>query len=154
MTGKIALLLATCFGAGFAPRAPGTAGSLVALPVFLLLRWSPGIVMAVVIIGLCAIGVWAAQRVSDALGVEDPQIVVIDELVGAMIAMAIGGGDGYWQPVLALALFRLFDIWKPWPIAPLERLSPAGVGIMADDVAAGLVAGVIVAAIRLAWTRA
>ena len=151
---KLAFTLATWFGAGLAPRAPGTAGSIAALPLFWALAFAPGWAMPAAAAAVCVIGVWAAQRVSDARGEKDPQIVVIDEAAGVLLALWIGAGSNIWMEFLAVALFRVFDIFKPWPIRPLERLRPAGLGIMADDIAAGVVAGIIVRLVQSYWELA
>ncbi len=136
-----ARLLATWFGCGLSPVAPGTVGSLAAVPLhFALAALGPAPHVAV-ILGLSLAGIWASQRIADAEGVEDPQIVVIDEVCGTLIAMGMVGGSGLGIRLLALGLFRLLDITKPGPIDSVQRLKPAGVGIMADDLLAGVVAG-------------
>jgi phosphatidylglycerophosphatase A len=147
MKERIAFTLATWFGAGRSPWAPGTAGSIATLPLYWLLKLAPFGGIPVATAAVCAIGVWAAQVVSDRLETEDPQIVVIDEVAGVLIALLIAAPTSIWFELLAVAMFRLFDIWKPWPIRPLEKLRPSGVGIMMDDIAAGAVAGLIVLAI-------
>ncbi len=144
MKDRVATCLATWFGAGFSPRAPGTVGTLAAAPLFWLLKLAPPIVTPLATLAVCGVGLWASQRVCDRLNAEDPQIIVIDEAAGVLLAMWIGGGANIWLDLLAIALFRLFDIFKPWPIAPLERLKPAGLGVMMDDIAAGILAGLIV----------
>jgi phosphatidylglycerophosphatase A len=144
MLDRLALVLATWFGAGFSPRAPGTAGAIATLPLFWALLCAPSFALPLTTLLVTAVGVWSAQRVAVARGEEDPQIVVIDESAGVLVALWIGGAGSPWTTALATALFRVFDIWKPGPIRTLERLQPPGVGIMADDLAAGLVAGVIV----------
>jgi phosphatidylglycerophosphatase A len=139
--------LATWFGTGYAPVAPGTFGSLAALPVHWLLTGSSGAVRGLVIASICLIGVWSAGRVAAATGKTDPQIVVIDEVAGQLIALAFVQGLGFVPGIFAVLLFRAFDMLKPWPISALEGCRPAGVGIMADDIGAGLVAGVLSLAI-------
>ena len=139
-----ALLLATWFGTGFSPRAPGTAGTIATLPLFWALTYAPPVALPLATLVVTVTGIWAAQRVAVARGEEDPQIVVIDESAGVLVALWIGAAASLWSILLATVLFRLFDIWKPGPIRWLETLKPPGVGIMADDLAAGLVAGFIV----------
>jgi phosphatidylglycerophosphatase A len=125
-----------------APKAPGTVGSLGALPLhFLLRRLSPG-VYALTTLGLFVVGVWSAQKESERLDRPDPQSVVIDEVVGALIAMGLAGG-GVGTALGALALFRVFDIAKPGIIDDVQHVEPEGMGIMLDDVLAGLAAGVL-----------
>jgi len=96
---------------------------------------------AAAIVALTALGTWASNEVAKAEGIEDPQKVVIDEVCGTLIAMGMVSGSSLGIKLLALALFRVFDITKPGPIDSVQRLEPAGVGIMADDVLAGLLAG-------------
>ncbi len=130
---------------GLIPGAPGTYGSMVTLP--LAYFWSikvtndPFITFGFILI-ITLLGVLASNKVSASLGVEDPGEIVIDELVGQWIAvLAIPGHWGYW--LAAFLLFRLFDIWKPWLIDKSQQL-PGGIGVMMDDVLAGLLALAIV----------
>jgi phosphatidylglycerophosphatase A len=133
---RFALLLATWFGAGYSPFAPGTAGSLAAILIAILLRlapWHYGILAGLLLLP----AVWAAGVTARALKLEDPSIVVVDEVVGQWVTLA-GASALNWKSCLAaFALFRLFDIWKPPPVRQLEAL-PGGIGIVADDVMAGL----------------
>jgi phosphatidylglycerophosphatase A len=139
----LAKILATFFGTGAFPFAPGTFASLAAALVykFGLFRLS-GTLQAVVIVVVFFVGVAAASVHARELGRPDPRPVVIDEACGQWIAcFLIPPG---WMPVLAaFFLFRLFDVWKPFPIRQLERLR-GGWGIMADDVLAGIFAGLLV----------
>jgi phosphatidylglycerophosphatase A len=144
--------LATVFGIGRVRYAPGTAGSaaamLIAVPVLSFAGWA---VMGILALAITALAIWAA----DGYGVEtdrhDPQDCVIDEVAGQWVACAIAGMAAMpGKPVLSIAgyvlaflLFRLFDIAKPWPIKQAESLR-GGLGIVADDVLAGIVAGVVV----------
>ena len=145
--------VATWFGAGLLKPGPGTYGSVAAV-----LLWygaarifAPGWATLAAGTGLAAlaatlVGIPAATIVAREAGREDPGFVVIDEVAGQWIALIAVRPD--WRhAVLALLLFRLFDIWKPWPIRKLEAL-PGGTGIMLDDVAAGalaLVCGLVLA---------
>jgi phosphatidylglycerophosphatase A len=139
--------LATWFGCGAAPIAPGTAGSFGALPVeWVLTRLAPQLRWPVVC-GLALAGTWSADRMAKRLGQRDPDSVVIDEVVGTLLALGIASG-GLASKALAFALFRLFDILKPGPIYSAQSLEPAGVGIMADDILAGVLAGVIARLLR------
>lgn len=133
--------LATWFGCGLSPRAPGTVGSLGAVPLHLLLTLTPAPVHAAAALLLAGVGVWAAQRYAVDCRQVDPQRVVIDEVAGTVIAMGLVRDQALWVQVLALLAFRALDIWKPWPIRRLEHLKPPGVGIMFDDLLAGLIAG-------------
>lgn len=144
-----AWVLGTFFGAGLLKPGPGTYGSIVALllwygvahalkPAPLTLALGTGLAALAVTL----IGVPAATIVARETGRKDPGHVVIDEAAGQLFALIVARTD--WEhAALAFVLFRLFDIWKPWPIRRLERL-PNGTGIMLDDVAAGLFALVCV----------
>ncbi len=135
--------LATWFGCGLAPRAPGTAGSLGAVPLHILLCRTPSAVHVAVVLLTAAVGVWAAQRYATERGELDPQSVVIDEVAGTVIAMGLVRDHSLGAQLAALVLFRILDIWKPWPIRRVEHIKPVGAGIMFDDLLAGLGAGVL-----------
>ncbi|HTX38932.1 MAG TPA: phosphatidylglycerophosphatase A [Bryobacteraceae bacterium] len=143
--GRLARLLATWFGCGLAPRAPGTAGSAAAIAIALPLAAYAGFrpwAFALMAALLFAPAVWAAGVTAEALGVKDPQCVVIDEVIGQWISLA-GARTLNWQTYLAaFVLFRLFDIWKPPPVRQLEAL-PGGLGINADDAMAGIYAALV-----------
>jgi phosphatidylglycerophosphatase A len=138
-------LLATWFGCGYSPVAPGTAGSAAALAIGVgLHEWAgmPWWGFLALAATLFAPAVWAAGVTARARKIEDPGLVVIDEVLGQWIALA-GVRDYNWKTYLAaFLLFRLFDIWKPPPVRQLEAL-PGGLGINADDVMAGLYAGLV-----------
>jgi phosphatidylglycerophosphatase A len=137
---RLAFWIATWFGSGYAPKGPGTAGSLAALAIALVLHYFAGfagIGMAWLAVLLALPGIWAADSVAAKAGQEDPQIVVVDEVIGQWVTFA-GATNLNWKSWLAaFVLFRLFDIWKPWPVRRLERL-PGGLGIVADDAMAGV----------------
>ncbi|MBK8999663.1 MAG: phosphatidylglycerophosphatase A [Myxococcales bacterium] len=137
----VARLLATWFGCGRSPVAPGTVGTLGALPLHLALRALGPLPYAAAVIAITAAGTWAAQREAERLGEDDPQSVVVDEVAGVLLALLIARGTGWKGELLAVALFRVFDIWKPGPVDGVQHLEPKGVGIMADDVLAGALAG-------------
>ena len=136
-------LIATWFGCGNSPIAPGTVGSLGTLPLHFALKALGPQVYFVATLAAVGVGVWSAQRSAVALGNKDPQCVVIDEVAGTLIAMGLCQGRSLKSQLLALVLFRVLDIAKPSVIDKAQRLKPAGVGIMADDVLAGLAAGII-----------
>ncbi len=146
---RLARLLATWFGCGLAPRAPGTAGSAAAIAIALPLAAYAGFrpwAFALLAVLLFAPAVWAAGVTAEALGVKDPQCVVIDEVIGQWISLA-GARTLNWQTLLAaFVLFRLFDIWKPPPVRQLEVL-PGGLGINADDAMAGIYAALVLWAV-------
>ena len=145
-----AIAIATGLGAGFAPRAPGTFGSALAIPVFVLLSqslWGLALGWGV----LMAAGTWAAGQAERILGREDDGRIVVDEIAGQLFALA---------PLLALSpvsrtnlsglvtgfvAFRLFDIAKPGPVRWAERRFKGGIGVMADDWVAGVLAACVVA---------
>lgn len=138
-----AYLIATWFGLGYSKFAPGTMGALGTLPLFFILRpWGAGPLFAMALV-LTGAGVFCAQRVASELADDDPSLVVIDEVAGVLLALAFVADAPLWLQALAFLAFRLLDILKPGPIATLERLRPKGIGIMADDVAAGLLAGAL-----------
>lgn len=134
--------IACGFGAGLSPVAPGTAGSLAALLPWFALRelpW-PGYFVALAL--AFALGVWASARVVGRLRIEDPGCVVWDEFVGQWIALAplLWVPFRWWLVVAAFALFRVFDVAKPWPVSWADRRVKGGVGVMLDDVLAGFYA--------------
>ena len=135
---------ATWFGTGLSPRAPGTVGTLATVPAHFLLIQLPVSWHFVALLALILAGTWSANKLAMESGLEDPQIVVIDESAGVLLALFLAGTTHWSGLAAAVVLFRLFDIAKPWPISAAEKLKPAGVGIMADDLVAGLVAGLIV----------
>ncbi len=141
-------LIATCFGVGRLPWAPGTWGSLAALPMaYGLVRWGGPWALAAATILVFVAGVWAAGRTAAALGEEDPGQIVVDEVVGQWLALIPVSLDLRYWPMAFLA-FRLADILKPWPAALAERRLAGAMGIMVDDLVAGVYAGVAV------WTLA
>jgi phosphatidylglycerophosphatase A len=141
--------LACGFGSGLAPVAQGTFGSLAAILPWLLLRqYSLSLNLAVIVIGF-AIGVWACEIAGRALRVDDHRSLVWDEFVGQWIALLPALLAPWWAIVLGFALFRLFDVWKPWPIRYLDRHLKGGLGVMADDVIAGIFAAVVLKLVLL-----
>jgi phosphatidylglycerophosphatase A len=150
--------LATGFGAGLVPFAPGTVGSLVALAPYLALRAAPPWWIALTIAVVFVIGVRAADWTMRKLGTEDPGAVVIDEWVGQWLTLALMeqairvfapalGAPALWL-VLAVGFgaFRLCDIAKPWPVSWADRHLHGGFGAMLDDALAGVIGGVLGAA--------
>jgi len=145
--------LACGFGSGLAPVAQGTFGSLAALLPWLLLReLSLPVYLAVLLIGFVA-GVWACNVAGRALGVDDHRSLVWDEFIGQWIALVPllvpallpASGFQWWMLAAGFALFRLFDVWKPWPISWLDRRVKGGMGVMIDDVVAGIFAAIVLA---------
>ncbi len=158
----VALAIATC-GVGYLPLAPGTWGSLLGVGIYLVLWgatqrvlfmnaaihrftlleiWTPAItLMLVAVFGVTMAGIWAASRAEKLFQRKDPGAIVVDEVAGQMIALLSGPFwlHTSWSIVSAFLLFRLFDIWKPYPIRRLEGLE-SGLGVMADDIGAGIYA--------------
>jgi len=144
-------LLAFGCGAGALPAAPGTWGTLAAVPLhyFFLRQMDLWAYLALVAV-LFAVGVWWCGRAARLLGVVDHPAIVWDEMVGFWLAMAaVPAPAGLAWEAAAFGLFRLFDIWKPWPIRLLEH-APGGWGIMTDDLMAGVYAGGILLLFRIA----
>jgi phosphatidylglycerophosphatase A len=137
---RTAVLIATWFGCGYWPAGPGTAGSLAALliAVGLEMAWAiPAWVFAVISLAALAPAIWSAGVAARVIGKKDPGLVVVDEVIGQWVTLA-GATALNWKSYLsAFVLFRLFDMWKPWPARRLESL-PSGTGIVADDVMAGI----------------
>lgn len=136
-------LLALGFGAGLAPRAPGTAGSLLALlPAWLMLSWPP-LPRAAAVAALFAAGVWICGASARRLGVHDHPSIVFDEIVGVLATSLVLTGRPAWL-LAVFALFRLFDIVKPWPVRDLDHRLQGGLGIMLDDLMAAVYAAACV----------
>jgi phosphatidylglycerophosphatase A len=133
---RLAVVLATAGGAGYAPVAPGTAGAAVGIVCCLLTRHWAGAAQAAFLLLITIAGVWASQRAARHFGRHDPGPVVIDEVAGQLVTLFLVGG-GIGALVLGFLVFRVLDIVKPWPANALEAL-PGGWGIMADDLMAGL----------------
>jgi len=130
-------------GSGLSPIAPGTMGTLAAIPIYLLMVQMPTIFYLIGIIGLYYLGVYVSEKVSIDIGIDDYSGIVIDEIVGFLITMMfIPPTMG--NMVLGFVVFRFFDILKPWPISFIERRFKGGVGVMLDDVVAGLFAFVTI----------
>jgi len=150
-------LLSFGFGSGLSPIAPGTAGTLIAIPLFLLLAWLvTWPIFVVVTIAMFVLGCWLCEKTSQHLGVHDHGGIVWDEIVGYFISMfpvVYAGFAWDWAFVgwlgLGFVLFRLFDILKPFPISLIDRQVKGGFGIMIDDVVAGVDAAVVIYAIQL-----
>jgi phosphatidylglycerophosphatase A len=132
-----AMLLATWFGAGFLPVAPGTWASLAALPCAALLVWLGGPILVLAAgLAVFVLGIWAADAYMQTVQVHDPSAIVIDEVVGQWVTLALLPLD----PViyaLGFVLFRVLDVLKPWPANFIDRAVTGGFGVMLDDVVAG-----------------
>ena len=169
--GYLALALATC-GVGLIPLAPGTWGSLVGVLLYVGLRTASlrlrmaarmggwpvppaaivlNVIMLLSVAVLALAGVWAATRCEKLLGRKDPGAVVIDEVVGQLLTFAFVPFGGRLTLLVGFVAFRVFDIWKPYPIRRLEALE-FGLGIMADDVLAGFYAAVVLSLATTIYT--
>ncbi len=130
------------FGSGLAPVAPGTFGTLAAVPLFWLLSHAPlTFYLASVVVGTI-LGVWLCGFTARTLGEHDHGAIVWDEVIGYLITMTVAPAGWVWMAV-GFVLFRLFDILKPWPIRWADRRVGGGLGIMLDDVLAGLLAWLV-----------
>jgi len=138
------LLLAFGFGSGLSPKAPGTIGTIAAIPLWWLLAQLPLASYLIVVLVSAIIGIYICGAAAKTLGVHDHGGIVWDEFVGFWIAMA--ALPVTWTSlILGFVLFRFFDIVKPWPISWLDKKVSGGFGIMIDDVIAGLAAAGIIA---------
>lgn len=147
--GNPILLLAFGFGSGLAPRAPGTAGTLAAVPLYLLLSQLPFTAYVGLVLVSCVAGIWICGAAAKILAVHDHPGIVWDEFAGYLVTM-LAAPPGWLWLVAGFLLFRLFDIWKPWPIRWVDRNLGGGLGIMLDDLIAALFAGFSLYLLRLA----
>ncbi len=129
--------LAFGFGSGAFPKAPGTAGTVVGVGIYLLLPPMSWIVYLLFLLATFCFGVWICDRTSRDIGVHDHGGIVWDEFVGYWITMFLAPSGWLWA-LAGFVLFRLFDIFKPWPIKWLDNNVRGGFGIMIDDVLAGI----------------
>jgi phosphatidylglycerophosphatase A len=136
------LILATGFGVGYSPIAPGTLGTLIAIPVYYFLSEIPSPLYEVTLIGFFFLSVWISENAETFFGRKDDPRIVIDEMIGFLITML-------WVPkttrfiIIGFFLFRFFDILKPFPIRHLERRLKRGWGVVLDDVMAGVYANIL-----------
>ena len=138
-----AILIATWFGAGYLPKAPGTWGSLAALPFGIALSYAGLPVLYIGIFAVTVLGFWAAHEYDRIAEAHDSKEIVIDEVAGQWIALIPAALD----PVLiaaALGLFRLFDVLKPWPVSFFDRRLKGPLSVMGDDIVAGLFAAICI----------
>ena len=137
------VLIAVGFGSGLAPKAPGTAGTLIAIPLYLLMQSLPLISYLLITTCLFIAGIWICAYSAEKLGVHDHPSIVFDEIVGYLITM-VAAPEGWQLIIVGFVLFRLLDAIKPWPISWFDRNITGGMGIMVDDVVAGIVALAII----------
>lgn len=144
-------LIAFGFGSGLSPFAPGTVGTVVGVAFYWAMRDLATIPYLAVVAAMFAVGVWLCGTVASRLGVHDHPGIVWDEIVGYLVTMCCAPNGVLWIGA-GFVLFRLFDIWKPFPIRWLDRRVPGGLGVMVDDVLAGIYAAGCLA--LLSWTIA
>ena len=151
-------ILATAGGLGYAPIAPGTFGSALGVALFVILSALHPLLFALTTATLLALGTWAADRAEILFGQKDDRRIVIDEVVGQLIALApllcfanLGGTRLLALLGAGFLLFRLFDIWKPGPVGWAERRFAGGAGVMLDDVAAGALVALLMTPLTLFW---
>ena len=138
---KAIKILATGFGAGLSPVAPGTAGTLVGIMICLLCYPLSLPFRLLFVVAISALSIYVAEQAENIYGKKDDQRIVIDEIAGFQVAMLPVAITGL-HLCLAFVLFRVFDIWKPFPLNRLQRL-PGGWGIVADDLGAGVYGGLV-----------
>lgn len=136
--------IASGFGVGLSPVAPGTVGSLAALLPYFWLRELPLWGYLAMVAGVFVLGMLASRALVARLQREDPGFIVVDEFVGQWLALALAPPGWGWL-VAGFLLFRLFDIWKPWPVSWADRNVGGGLGVMLDDALAGVLAGAALA---------
>ena len=144
---RVEIFLATGFGTGLSPLAPGTAGSIVGLIIFLPILSMPFFFQLGFIVVSFFLGVWITERAALEIGIKDPPEIVFDEFVGIWVALL--GTTNWFLIIPIFVFFRLLDIFKPWPISFFDRNLGGGWGIMLDDLAAGIIVFSVIQ--TLAW---
>lgn len=145
------IIIASGFGSGFSPFAPGTAGALVAVIIWTVLFYVTPfnillVVTSLLIVLFTAAGIWSADKLESEWG-KDPSKVVVDEMVGVWIALLAVPVGNVWYILFAFLLFRFFDIFKPLGIRKMEQLE-GGIGVMADDILAGIYSFLLLMGVR------
>jgi phosphatidylglycerophosphatase A len=136
------------FGTGALPYAPGTFGTIIAIPFFLVLRsFSIELYIGILLILIIA-SMWLCEKVSKDIGVADHQGMCVDEIIGYLVTMTFAPATFKWI-LIGFLLFRLFDIWKPWPIRQVDQRFHGGVGVILDDVLAGIYSMIILYILQL-----
>ena len=134
--------LALGFGSGLSPKAPGTVGTIASIPIWLWLAEQPLLFQSSFLAATFFIGIYFCDKTGEDLGVQDHGAIVWDEFVGFWLTMMFAPAGFLWL-LVGFCLFRLFDIWKPWPINYLDKHVHGGLGVMLDDVLAGVFAGLL-----------
>jgi phosphatidylglycerophosphatase A len=135
-------MIALGFGTGLYKKAPGTLGTLVAIPFFIAINKVDIYLQLLFVVMVFILGIWSSNVTSTSLKLKDPSCIVIDE-IAAFLLLLILISPNLYQLIYAFILFRLFDIWKPYPISWIENRYSGGFGIMIDDIAAALMALII-----------
>lgn len=147
--GNPAVLLGTWFGIGLLPIAPGTFGALAAIPVgWLVIAYLGRSALLLLAIGVFALGIWCADVCARRIGVADPSVVVIDEVAAQWLVLLVIPQDLFYYAA-AFVAFRIFDIWKPFPVSWAEQSFRGGFGVMIDDVLAAGYACIILYPVSL-----
>jgi phosphatidylglycerophosphatase A len=146
MPGIASRVIATFFGTGYFPKAPGTFATLATLPLYLILRRLPAPIYILFLTKLIALGVITSDIMEKQWG-HDPSRVVIDEVCGLLVTL-ISRPKGFKEIALGTALFRFFDIIKPFPVGTIDKKVKGGIGIMGDDIAAGVISALILYLVR------
>jgi phosphatidylglycerophosphatase A len=137
---RLVTILATWFGTGLSPVAPGTVGTLGAIPLFLLLAPLPLHLYLAVTLAVTLLACWVAGRAQAIYNAQDPGRIVIDEVAGFLVTMAASGPPTVTTVVAGFLLFRIFDIIKPFPARLIDRRMKNGCGVVLDDIVAGIYA--------------
>jgi len=145
------LLLAFGFGSGLSPKAPGTAGTVLALPLVVIAAMAGKIAFVVITLVMIVVGVWLCGEAARRLKTHDHPGIVWDEFAGLFVTF-LWFPPGVAELLLGFVLFRIFDIWKPWPIREMDHSIPGGLGIMLDDVIAGVFAALVLAVARTVFS--
>ena len=159
---KLSWIIATWFGSGLLPKAPGTWGSLAAIPfAYIISVYTCPYALFFGTVALFFIGIWASDKIEKSAQIKDPGFIVVDEVVGQWIAMlplpflySLINPDTFYLyfaiiAAVAFIAFRIFDIWKPWPVNYVDKNVHGGYGIMLDDVIAGMYALIITSALAV-----
>lgn len=136
------------FGSGASPFAPGTCGTAVGVLLYLLIKDLPLIYYAAIVMAAILIGIWICSVTERAIGSHDHRGIVWDEICGYWITMFAAPAGWLWI-IIGFFLFRLFDIWKPWPIGLIDKKVDGGLGVMLDDVIAAVYAWIVLQGIVL-----
>ncbi len=145
----LVLTLSSALGLGYLPKAPGTWGTLAAIPLWYAMRGLPAWAFALVTLAAIAVAVGVSHRAERIDGGHDVQLIVIDEVVG-LLTTAIGVPFAWPEVIAAFVVFRILDMWKPQPIRWVDEHVEGGLGVVLDDVAAGVVGLVLMHAARIA----